>query len=130
MRSLVSVVAGFLGLMTATAGLWFLFGYGLDEIPPQRFLIFSLACEVVFAAASGYLTAWIAGSKQGAHSLALAVVIVLHGVVSLPAAPANYPLWVPLSTIFVLAPCSLLGGVLRERREDRRGTRDVVEASI
>ena len=112
-RSGISVVAGLLGFMLATAALWAVFGYSGQDTPPNRFLLGSLVCEVLFSLGAGYLTALIAGRREGAHSFALAVVMALQGVASLVLAPDLYPTWVPLSTILILSPCCYLGGRFR-----------------
>jgi hypothetical protein len=112
-RSVFAVVAGFMTWAVLTIGLWVVFGYGPREVPSQGFLMFSLLFEVAFALAAGYLTALIARRRESVHGAILAGAMALDGVAAIAFTPDAYPLWVNLSTIFILAPACYAGSNLR-----------------
>jgi hypothetical protein len=114
-RSIFSVVAGFVVLVGLTAGLWAAFGVTDPTDVSSAFVLFSVVCEVVFALGAGLLTAWIAGRHGGRHAAYLAAVVVLQGLAQAVFGGAELPLWVPLSTVLLVAPCCFLGGLIRPR---------------
>jgi integral membrane sensor domain MASE1 len=119
LRSILSIVAGFICWYIAVVIMWVAFGYGPGDMPSDGFLLFSILPEAIFAVGCGYLTALIARKKEVLHSIILGGVFVVYGIISLVLNNSEgyqYPIWVPLSTIFILAPCIVLGGWLRKKR--------------
>ena len=122
LRSILSVSIGFIAWYIHIVILWVLFGYSAEREPPQEFLAFSLCVEALFAAGAGYISGLIARNKALLHGLLLGAVFALFGVVGVIVyilRDYTTPLWVPLSTILIIAPCAALGGWLRSRRYDR-----------
>lgn len=121
LRSIISVIAGFIAWYIAVFVLWIAFGYGPREIPPTDFLVFSICMEAIFSVGGGYLTALIAGRKEMLHSIILAAVFCLLGVISLILYDAEKmgSIWLPLSTIVINAPCAVLGGWMRKKSKNR-----------
>jgi hypothetical protein len=113
-RSVVAVVSGYAAFIVLTYSMWMVFGQDVETPPTEGFLVLSLAFEMPFAVAAGYLTAWIARRRGAAHAAVLAGAMALHGAAGLVATTQTYPIWVDLSTLFILAPCCYAGGRLRE----------------
>lgn len=115
-RSILSIVTGYAVWTGATWLLWIAFGHGIKEVPPTGFLIFSVVCETIFGLATGYLAGLIAGRKPWLHGTVLAGLFVVGGVVSLINGSYWGILWIPLTTIFLIAPAISWGGWLRQKR--------------
>lgn len=115
-RSIISIIAGYIAWMVTVWILWTVFDYGMQDVPPTGFLIFSVFPESVFGLSSGYLSAVIAKRHALKHSMILAGLFVIGGIVSLIFKMSQYPVWVPLTTIFIVAPCIAVGGYIRERQ--------------
>jgi O-antigen/teichoic acid export membrane protein len=112
-RSILSIISGYLAFSIAVLILWLAFGYGPKEIPPTNFLIFSIFCEAFFSVGCGYLAALIAQRRELLHAGILAAVFVIVGLGTLLFKTHHYPYWVPLSVIIINAPCAFLGGYIR-----------------
>jgi O-antigen/teichoic acid export membrane protein len=113
-RSIISIIGGYVSFSIAVLILWLAFGYGPKDVPPPAFLMFSIFCEVFFAVGSGYLVAIIAQRRELLHAAILAAIFVIIGLGSLIFKTHQYPYWVALSIIFINAPCALLGGYIRQ----------------
>jgi hypothetical protein len=118
-RSILSIITGYVVFLISVMILWLAFGYGPKDIPPTNFLVFSVFCEALFSAGCGYLTAAIAQRRALLHAGILAAVFVIVGLGSLVFQTHRYPFWIPLSTVFINAPCALLGGYLRYKRRKK-----------
>lgn len=96
--------------------LWLAFGYGpKHEFPTTSFLIVSIIYETFFAVGCGYLVAFIARRRELLHAGILSGIFVIGGVLYFIFRLNHYPVWVPLSIIFINAPCVLLGAYLRKK---------------
>jgi hypothetical protein len=113
-RSIIAIISGYVTFSIAVLILWLAFGYGPKDVPPTNFLLFSIFCEAIFAAGSGYLVALIAQRRELLHAGILAAIFVLVGLGSLLFKTHPYPYWVALSIILINAPCALLGGYIRQ----------------
>lgn len=113
-RSIISIIAGYVTFSIAVLILWLPFGYGPKDIPPNNFLIFSIFCEAFFAVGAGYLVALIAQRRELLHAGILAAIFVIVGLGSLIFKTHQYPYWVALSIILINAPLALLGGYIRQ----------------
>ena len=109
-RTIFAVALAFIAFALLTTVLWALFGYDAHVMPPRVFLGFSLLCEIFFALGAGAFAAWFARDRAVGASKALAGVMLASGFASLVFNPAGYPLWVPWSTILLLAPACFFGG--------------------
>lgn len=114
-RSIISIISGYVTFSIAVLILWLAFGYGPEDIPPTNFLIFSIICEALFAAGSGYIIALIAQRQELLHAGILAGIFVIVGLGSLIFRTHQYPYWVTLSIILINAPSALLGGYIRQK---------------
>jgi hypothetical protein len=119
-RSIVSIISGYVTFSIAVLILWLAFGYGPKDIPPDSFLIFSIFCEAFFAVGSGYLVALIAQRRELLHAGILAAIFAIIGLGSLIFKAHQYPYWVALSIILINAPCTLLGGYIRQNIKKKR----------
>ena len=122
LRSIVSIVVGFIVWYASVVILWILFGYNAGNMPSSDFLMFSVVVEALFAVGVGYLTALIAKKKEHIHGIILGIVFAVYGIVDLIIyflKDFEMPFWVPVTTIVIIAPCAVLGGWLRSRRVDR-----------
>ena len=122
LRSIISIIAGFILWYVLIVILWVLFGYSVQNKPPEGFLIFSLLIEIIFAVGAGYVTALIANKgKEQLHGFILGIVFAVLGMVDVIVCLVKEiqdPLWIPISTIVIIAPCAVLGGWLRSKRVD------------
>ena len=114
-QSLLALIAGYLIFAAAMLFLWIAFGYKPKDIPPDGFLVFSIFCECLFAIGSGYVAALIAKRKELAHTGILTGVFAVMGVLSILCSMNELSWWVNLSTVFPIAPCFLLGGLIRKK---------------
>ena len=116
-RSALSVISGYISFFIAVLILWSAFGYcPMDEFPTTNFLIISIVCEAFFAIGCGYIVALIAGRKELLHAGILSGIFAVSGILYLFLKLNHYPIWVPLSNIFINAPAILFGGYLKIRR--------------
>ena len=118
-RSIISIISGYVAFSIAVLILWLDFGYGPKDIPPDNFLIFSIFCEAFFAVGTGYLVALIARRRELLHAGILAAIFVIIGLASLIFKTHQYPYWVALSIVLINAPCSLLGGYIRQNTKKK-----------
>lgn len=112
-RSIISIISGYLFFGVAVLLLWITFGYKPHSVPPTGFLVFSVFCECLFALGSGYVVALIARRRELLHAGILTVIFAVLGLLSVLMAVNHLPLWVNLTTIFPTSPCILLGGWIR-----------------
>ena len=115
-RSIISIIAGYVVWMLAVWILWAIFGYGIQDVPSTGFLILSVFFESVFGLGGGYLAAIIAKRHAVRHSTILAGLFVVGGIVSVISKTSQFPVWVHLTTIFIVAPCIAVGGFIRKRQ--------------
>ena len=119
-RSFAAVILGYITFYMAVLVLWLASGYNpRHDFPDTFFLILSIVCEALFAIGSGYLIAVIAKRKELFHTGILALVFVISGIIYFCLRLNHYPIWVPLSTIFINAPGVILGGFLRLKNKQR-----------
>jgi peptidoglycan/LPS O-acetylase OafA/YrhL len=121
-RSLLSLIAGYLIFALAMVLLWMAFGYKPKDIPPEGFLVFSICCECLIAVGAGYAAAKIVNWKEMAHTGILTGVFAFLGVLALIWPHNALPWWANLATIFPIAPCFLLGGLMWiTKKNERKG---------
>jgi len=114
-RSLLSLIIGYLIFAVAMLLLWMVFGYRPKDVPPERFLVFSIFCECPFAIGGGYVAALVANRKELVHTGILTGILAVMGALSVLCPQNELPLWVNLATVFPIAPCFLLGGLIRKK---------------
>ena len=113
-KSILSIISGYVAFSIAVLILWLAFGYGPKDIPPTNFLLFSIFCEAFFAVGAGYLVGLMARRRELLHAGILAGIFAIIGLASLIFKTHQYPYWVALSIIVINAPCTLLGGYIRQ----------------
>jgi peptidoglycan/LPS O-acetylase OafA/YrhL len=116
-RSLLSLIIGYLIFAVAMLLLWMVFGYKPKDIPPDGFLVFSIFCECLFALGGGYVAALVANRKELVHTGILSGVVAVMGVLSLFWPQNELSWWANLATAFPIAPCFLLGGLMLLRKK-------------
>lgn len=99
---------------------WMAFGFMPKDIPPDGFLVFSILAECLFAIGGGYVAALIAGRKELFHTGLLAGIFAAFGVLLFLGPHNGLPWWANLATTFPIAPCFLLGGLLRMKTKKTR----------
>jgi hypothetical protein len=120
-RSVLSVISGYIVFFIAVMILWSAFGYyPMDEFPTTNFLIISIFFEAFFAVGCGFIVAFIAGRKELIHTGILSGIFVVSGILYLFLKLNHYPILVPLSNIFINAPAILFGGYLRKKHMIRK----------
>ena len=116
-RSMLSILSGYIFFYMAVLILWLVFGYGPDQdFRSSDFLIISFCFEALFAVGCGYMAAFIADRLELLHAAILSALFVISGIAYLILRLNHYPIWVPLSTIFINAPCIILGGYIRKKQ--------------
>jgi hypothetical protein len=121
-RSIVSVIAGFVFFVLAVWALDAILGFEQGARPEGLVLVLIICFEAVVTFVSGYLTAMIAKRKEMLHALIIFGVFGLMGVVGFivhALDPAKTMDWLGLVYIFIIAPCALLGGLVRKRQSDK-----------
>jgi len=113
-RSIISIISGYIAWMGAVWILWALSGYDMHDLPPTGFFIFSVFCESILGLGSGYLTGVIAKRHVLRHSMVLAAFLAIGGVVSIILKTGQESIWIPLVTLFIISPCVALGGYIRK----------------
>ena len=114
-RNVVAVIVGYL-LFAVSAVLLFNLS-GID--PHADASIGTIALVIVFGAvfafAGGYLTKLIAATKTMIANYVLVVIMASFAAFSFFTSPGNH--YTQIAAIFLFAPISLVGGLLRRRSE-------------
>jgi len=63
----------------------------------------------------GYVAALVANRKELVHTGILTGILAVMGALSVLCPQNELPLWVNLATVFPIAPCFLLGGLIRKK---------------
>ena len=121
-RSLLSLIAGYLIFAVAMLLLWMAFGYKPRDVPPDGFLVLSIFCECLFALAGGYAAAVIANRNELLHTGILAGIMAVMGILSLVWPQNDLPWWANLASAFPIAPFFLLGGFILKRNKNRENS--------
>ena len=119
-RSLLSLILGYLVFAVTMVLLWMIFGYNPLDVPPDGFLVFSIFCECLFALGGGYVAALVAKRKEILHTGILTGVVAAMGILSLFWPLNELSWWANLATAFPIAPCFLLGGFIRVKSKKDR----------
>ena len=115
MRSIASVIAGYF-IFAVSAGLLFqLSGVDPHTKPGTPFMVISIIYGCVFAASGGYVTSLIARQYEIKHSIALAILMAAIATIGLFSVQGAH--WTEIATIFVMAPCAIIGGFLRKKKK-------------
>jgi hypothetical protein len=101
-------------MIVAMLLLWMAFGYKPKDVPPDGFLVLSIFGECLFAMGGGYVAALIADRKELIHTGILAGIFAVLGMLSILCPQNDLPWWANFATVFPIAPCFLLGGLIRK----------------
>ena len=105
-------------IFTVSAVLLFqLSGVDPHSRPDTGFMILSIIYGCVFSALGGYVTGLIAQNNETKHSIALTILLAAISTITLFLAPGEH--WTEVATIFIMAPCAVVGGFLRQKRKER-----------
>ncbi len=112
LRSFASILSGYLVMTAAVAlvaAIWLLSSM---SVPSTWFMTFAIACVFCFAILGGYLTVLVADHAYIKHSLGLALLAALSGVIVMILLAGVLPLWSLISNLVLTALGALIGGGL------------------
>ena len=119
-RSILAVIAGYVVLSVLAIATTLALRAVLPEItaqpPPFNYALLILAYVTVFAVIAGYVTAVVARRAEVYHALALAVLLLLFGVLSVDSASGRGKLWFPVANGVLQFIAAIAGGCLRRAR--------------
>ncbi len=116
MRTLISVFAGYAIFVVSAVLLFRLTGAEPHEQATFAFMAGTTLYGMFFAAVAGYVATLLARGTSALPALAVCIIIAVLGGVALLARPDEATRWSQLATVFVMAPMSLVGGLVRLRR--------------
>ncbi len=115
-RSVAVVVVGYV-VFAGSAGLLFqLSGHGPHAAASAGFMAVTIVYGIGFAALGGWLAARLAGAHPVGHAAAVAALIAAGAIAALLFAAVSHT-WSMWSTLVLMAPSAVLGGVFRARAE-------------
>ena len=114
-RSIVSIIGGYLIFAVSAALLFQLSGVDPHKPPDTTFIVISIIYGCVFAALGGYVSGLSARQNEIKHSIALTILLAAIATISLFFAQGDR--WTEISTIFLMAPCAIIGGFLRKKQK-------------
>ena len=95
---------------------------GQLQFPSTGLQVVSLILDFASAILGGYVAAWIARRNQIQHALALGILMVLLGILSMSISRGSEPVWYQIALIVISIPGALLGGMLRARQRPAAGS--------
>ncbi len=120
LRSLASIISGYLVMASAIAFLAAIWLLNPSPVPGAWFMAFGIVCAFCFAILGGYLTVLIADHAYIKHSLGLALLAALTGVLLMVLLAGVLPLWPLISNLVLTALGALLGGGLYARNVETK----------
>jgi hypothetical protein len=121
LRAFLALLAGFLSMAVlvgvTTALLMKLAPDWVGDLghPQPAYVTFNLMYSLLAAMAGGYVTAWVAKGNPLIHVLALALIVLLLGALSVLQQRGMQPVWYQL-TLLAISPLGVFaGGLLRIR---------------
>lgn len=120
MRSLLAILIGY-----SVFGLSAVLLFQLAHVDPHQqpgfgFMFGSALYGILFAAAAGYVAAWIAARKETMYAGIVALIIALLALISIFAQPGLPTYWSQIAAIVLMAPTAVFGGWLRARHARAR----------
>jgi hypothetical protein len=116
LRSILAVLIGYIVFAASSFAVFRVSGQAPHAEASVGFMAASIASGIVFAAAGGYVAAWLAGRRPIAHGLAMAAVLAAGAVASLAATVGHGAIWSQVAALALMAPSAVLGGWWRARR--------------
>jgi len=84
-----------------------------NGFPSLPWAILILVTGFIYAGLGGYVTASLASRVEFNHLLALAVVVLILGILSTISSPESQPLWYQITLIILGIAGVMLGGMVR-----------------
>ena len=113
LRHAAAVLFGYLTFAVATAAL-FAFSHRDPHVAQDRvFVAFSLVYGVLAATLAGFVAGSVGRWRPMAPARTPSLAIAAVAIVSMLARPGGGAVWSQLATLFLFAPCALVGGWLR-----------------
>jgi hypothetical protein len=118
LRSVAAVVLGYVVFAASAFAVFRLSGQAPHAPASVPFMLGTIASGVMFAAAGGYIAAWLAGRRPLAHAVAVALLLAAGALASLASTLGRGAIWSQVSALALMAPAAVLGGWLRARSSD------------
>ncbi len=115
-RSIFAVIIGYLIFAVSAVALFQLSGREPHTSHETSFMALSTLYGAFFAALAGYTAARLAGRNALRHAQFVALIIALLATLSLVTQYGKKAIWSELATLLLMAPCAVLGGLLRHRQ--------------
>jgi O-antigen/teichoic acid export membrane protein len=112
-RSILAVVLGYAFIALGSVSLLVMSGSDPDVRPDIPFMVGSIVVTGLVAFGGGYFAARIAARRELLHAIIVGSIVELIAVLSMFAAPDGASLWSQWSSILVLAPAAMFGGLFR-----------------
>ncbi len=113
-RSVTAVVVGYLVFAVSAVALFALLGREPHAPASAGFMATATVYGIAWAGVAGYLAARIAGRRPLLHGGAVAAVIAIGAILSIPGRPDGGTIWSQLAALIFMAPSALAGGWLRQ----------------
>jgi xanthine/uracil permease len=113
LRSILAVLLGYGLFAVGAATIFVALRVDPHSDASASIILDSTLYGVVFAVLGGILAATIAGRRPMWHAAAVGAFILAGALISLLASRASEPRWSQLLAALVIAPSTLLGGLLR-----------------
>jgi hypothetical protein len=106
-----ALVIAMTALLTRLAPSW----TGAEGRPQPGYIFVNLGYSFLAAAASGYVTAWVAAANPLIHVLALGLVVLALAALSAMQSRGKQPIWYQLALVAISPLGVLAGGLVRLR---------------
>jgi hypothetical protein len=113
LRSTLAVIVGYAIFVVSAFALFHLFGIAPHADPAILTLVIVIAWGAVFSWLGGFVAQWIAGAGRLTVNYILAGIMAGFAAFSLLKSEGNH--YTQIAAIFLFAPMSFLGGVLKLR---------------
>lgn len=115
-RSILSVLAGYLASMILTASFYHLFikDSGTPYGPSSTAFLLMMIANVIYCFIGGVITASIAAQNRIRHAMYLGVVMIILGILHLFLVESKAPMSFQIIALVLALPAAWFGGFLRE----------------
>jgi hypothetical protein len=111
-REVPAGIVGFVVFTGACVMLFYFSGYDPHAGVSRSFQVISIVCGVIFALASGYITAMISPASPMRPAIIVALLISVSAILSMLTS-GSAEMWSQLATVLLMAPSVVIGARLR-----------------